>query len=307
MPTQHTHQSPHRTPHPHPGPAGAELDESAMADLLDLDAEVLHGYLSGVTAWAAELAADRPPLRILDLGSGTGTGAFALLRRFPDARVIAVDLSAQMLDHLRARSADLGMADRVRTVQADLDDPWPDLDSVDPDHPGDSVDLVWAGASLHHMADPDRVLTDVLTALRPGGLLVVAEMDASPFPRFLPDDIGIGRPGLEARAHAALAHRHSEQVPELGADWGPRLSDAGFTVEGERRVVIDLAPPLPTVTGRYAQASLNRIRPVLEDLLDAEDLTSLDTLLADDEPDSLLRRTDLTIRTSRRTWVARRP
>ena len=156
------------------------------------------------------------------------------------------------------------------------------------------------------MADPDRVLTDVLAALRPGGLLVLVEMDASPFPRCLPDDIWIGRPGLETRAHAALAHRHSEQVPELGADWGPRLSGAGFTVEGERRSVIDLAVPLPEVTGRYAQASLHRIRPALEGLLDAEDLTSLDTLLADDGPDSLLSRTDLSVRTSRSTWVARR-
>ncbi len=118
MATPHSHQS----PHPHPrhdgagpdgaGSAGADPDESGMADLLDLDAEVLHEYLSEVTAWAADLA-DRPPVRIVDLGSGTGTGAFALLRRFPDARVVAVDLSTRMLEHLRASSVALGVADRV--------------------------------------------------------------------------------------------------------------------------------------------------------------------------------------------------
>ncbi len=53
------------------------------------------------------------------------------------------------------------------------------------------------------MSDPDRVLADVFATIRPGGLLVVAEMES--FPRFLPDDIGFGHPGLEARCHAAAA------------------------------------------------------------------------------------------------------
>jgi predicted O-methyltransferase YrrM len=69
------------------GPA-AEPDEAAMAELLDLDAEVLHSYLSEVTACIDALAAE-PPHRILDLGSGTGTGALALARRFPGAGIIA--------------------------------------------------------------------------------------------------------------------------------------------------------------------------------------------------------------------------
>src|ERR1035437_8225055 len=66
------------------GPA-AGTDDSAMAELLDLDAEVLHAYLSEVTALIQQLAAELPPRRILDLGSGTGTGALALLQRFEGA------------------------------------------------------------------------------------------------------------------------------------------------------------------------------------------------------------------------------
>ena len=192
-----------------------------MAELLDLDAEVLHSYLSEVTAWIHELAADLPSRRILDLGSGTGTGTFALLQRFEGADVIALDISEQLLHHLRDKARVLGVADRIRTVQADLDAAWP---AIDP------VDLVWASSSLHHMADPDRVLTDVFGAIHPGGLLVVAEMDS--FPRFLHDDLALGRPGLEARCHAVLAEGLANEVPHLGSDWGPRLSQAGFTIEG---------------------------------------------------------------------------
>jgi SAM-dependent methyltransferase len=271
-------------------------DQAAMAELLDLDAEVLHSYLSEVTDWVHKLAAGLPRRRILDLGSGTGTGALALARRFPDADVIAVDMSEYLLDHLRGKASDLGVADRVRTVQADLDAAWPAIGTVD---------LVWASSSLHHMADPDRVLTEVFAVLPPGGLLVVAEIDS--FPRFLPDDLGLGRPGLEARCHAALAGRRAAEVPHLGSDWGSRLSQAGFTIEAERPFAIDLTPPLPASTGRYAEASLRRIRSSLDGWISADDLATLDTLIDSDGPDGVLRRDDLTVRTARTVWVARRP
>jgi SAM-dependent methyltransferase len=274
----------------------AETDSAAMAELLDLDAEVLHSYLSEVIAWVHELAADLPRRRILDLGSGTGTGALALVQSFAGADVIALDISAQLLDHLRNKARALGVADRIRTVQADLDAAWPAIDIVD---------LVWASSSLHHMADPDRVLTDVFAALHPGGLLAVAEMDS--FPRFLPDDLGLGRPGLEARCHAALAEGLAGELPHLGSDWGSRLTKAGFTIEAERTFTIDLTPPLPAAAGRYAQASLRRIRSSLNGRMSADDLAALDTLIDSEGPDSVLRRDDLAVRTTRTVWVTRRP
>jgi SAM-dependent methyltransferase len=273
----------------------AGTDESAMADLLDLDAEVLHSYLSEVTAWIQDLATE-PPRRILDLGCGTGTGALALLQRFEQADVVALDISAQLLHRLTGKARDLGVAGRVRTVQADLDAAWPAIETVD---------LAWASSSLHHMADPGRVLTGVFAALRPGGLLAVIEMDS--FPRFLPDDLGLGRPGLEARCHAAVAERHADELPHLGSDWGPRLSQAGFTIEAERPFAIDLVPPLPAPASRYAQATLRRIRSGLDGRISAGDLATLDTLLDGDGPGSILQRGDLTVRIARTVWLARRP
>ncbi|MEW1689212.1 class I SAM-dependent methyltransferase [Streptomyces sp. NPDC091265] len=285
--TSDLHTSHPHTSHPHGDHSGADVGTVAMAELLELDAEVLRSHLSELTDWLGELA-DREPAHIVDLGSGTGTGAIALARRFPQAAVIAVDVSPQMLHRLSEKVLALGLADRVRGVRADLDDGWP---------VPDTSDLVWAAASLHHMADPDRVLADAFDALRPGGLLAVTEMDF--FPRFLPDDIGVGRPGLEARLHAALNRRPA-------AVWTTHLARAGFAPEAERAFVIDLPAPLPAAAARYAQVCLRKLRSHLDGQLSADDLAALDTVVEGEGPDSVLRREDLTVRTTRTAWVVRR-
>lgn len=285
----HEHQHPGHHQHSH-----AEDDQAAMAELLDLDAEVTRDYLSEVMDWIGSLAGD-PPRQILDLGSGTGTGTLALAQRFTGAGVTAVDMSAAMLARLQEKARGLGVTDRVTTIEADLDKGWPGTGPAD---------LVWASASMHHLANPDRVLSDVFAALRPGGLLVVVELAS--FPRFLPDDIGLGRPGLEARCHAVRARAHAEQLPTLGSDWGPRLSRAGFTIEAERPFIINLTPPLPAAAGRYAQVALARMRSAFGDRLDPSYEAVLDALIDGDGPDSVLRRSDLSVRDERTVWVGAR-
>ena len=284
-------------PHEH---GAAEPDDPAFAGLLDLDAEVLESFLSEVTRWIEELAGDRPVRRVLDVGSGTGAGAIALLQRFHGADAVAVDLSTELLHRLSDKAASLGLADRIRTVAADLDDEWPGHAIGN-----ETVDVAWASASLHHLADPNRILMEILAALRHGGLLAVVELDS--FPRFLPDDIGRGRAGLEERCHAVLAQARAEALPHIGSDWGARLVAAGYTVEAKRHVDIKLVPPLPPAAGRYAQASLRRMRATLDGRLDADDLEILDALIDGDGPDSVLHREDLTVRAARSIWMGRRP
>ncbi|MET7890097.1 class I SAM-dependent methyltransferase [Streptomyces mirabilis] len=288
-------------PSPHPAPHGAhhvhehehehehEHDTGDQVEILDLDAEVLAEHLASITAW---LPIGTGPRRIVDLGCGTGAGTLALLERFPEAQLTAVDLSAAHLNRLRAKAAAAGAADRVRIVRADLDaTAWPELGTPE---------LVWASASMHHMPDPDRTLRQVHDLLAPGGLFAVVELAG--FPRFLPEDA----PGLEERCHAALDHHHAEQVPHRGADWGTKLTKAGFTVEGERTVTVDIGPPRTDAAGRYALSSLRRMRGGVASALTAEDLAALDRLLDTGGPHSILRRIDLRVRTERTVWAARR-
>ncbi len=270
-------------------------DSADLIELLDLDAEVLHGYLAEATAWVRTFAPATCE-RVVDIGAGTGSGSLALARLFPDAEVVAIDQSAEMVARIDEHAAALGLSDRVRGRCADLDEGWPDAGPVD---------LVWASMSLHHMADPERTLSDVMNALRPGGLLAVVEIDGQP--RFLPDDLGIGRPGLEVRWHTAIEPEHAARVPHLGSDWDARFAAAGLPLVGRREFVIDLRPPLPAATGRYARAYLARIRSALEGRLDADDLATIDLLLDEHGTNSVLHRTDLRVSTVRTGWAVRRP
>ncbi|MGV9499308.1 class I SAM-dependent methyltransferase [Streptomyces sp. NPDC003642] len=295
-PAPHPHSDPDSHPHPHPhthdhhAPHGGD----GQAEILDLDAEVLAGHTAAITAW---LPLRTDPHHIVDLGCGTGAGTFALLDRFPDAHVTAVDASAEHLRRLHTKACARGLRERVHTVQTDLDRAdWPDLGTPD---------LVWASASMHHMTDPERTLRTVREILAPGGLFAVVELAGHP--RFLPEDAPEERPGLEERVHAAADRLQGRHLPYRGAEWGPMLSAAGFTVEDERTLTVDIDGSGNEATGRYALGILRRIRTAVADELSPGDLTALDRLLDTEGPHSVLRRDDLTVRTRRTVWAARRP
>ncbi|HEX4082257.1 MAG TPA: class I SAM-dependent methyltransferase [Acidimicrobiales bacterium] len=287
MPEPHGHAASHQH--------GSPADGHDVDPMLDLDAEVLHEYWSTALAWVHQAADRGARHRLLDLGAGTGTGSIGLAQRFGGAEIVAVDVSPASLRRLREKAVDLGLADRIRTVEADLDAGWPDVGSFD---------VTWASMSLHHFADPTRVLRDVLAATRPGGLIAVAEL-TEPL-RFLPDDLGFGSPGFEARAIAALGAAHAATMPTLGSAWAPRLTDAGWTVVDERDVVIDLDPPQHPDAARYARAWFARLADGSADRLEPDDRTTLAALLDEDDARAPLERAKLHIRGVRTVTLARR-
>ncbi|MEU9798879.1 class I SAM-dependent methyltransferase [Streptomyces sp. NPDC051000] len=282
----------HAGTHGRMGHASATGSDIAMARLLELDAEVLASYIAELTGRLAELTSSAPA-RILDLGSGPGTGSLALARQFPSAHVTAADISPQMLHRLHERAAAHGVAERVTTLETNLDEPWTEISERGP------YDLIWAAAFLHHVADPARTFTQAFEQLRPSGLIAVTEMDF--FPLLLPEDTGFGRPGLEARLHAVT----NTQQPH---EWAGSLTDAGFTVEERRpfEIRLDHAQAGPSLNA-YAQSCLAKLRSHATDVLDADDLAALDALLDETQPQSIAHREDLRVHTTRTTWIARRP
>lgn len=257
-----------------------------MTEMLDLDAAVLQDHHREVIALAGTLVPAQS--HIIDLGAGTGAGTLALAQHLPDARLTALDVDEEMLTHLRHRATELAVAQRIRTVRADLDAAWPtDLGPAD---------LIWASAAMHHFADPVRTLAQARDALRPGGAMMITELDS--FPKFLTDPVGSA---IEDRCHDEMARHRAAAGMHMDEDWGARLEAAGFERAGERRFDISLRPPLPAQSLRYARVCLSRMRERLGDALDEHDLTTLDDIVAS------LSEQDLTIRATRLVWVGRRP
>jgi tRNA (cmo5U34)-methyltransferase len=110
------------------------------------------------------------PVRVLDLGAGTGLLAAALASALPDATFVLLDEAPAMLEQARERLSPL--ADRVETVVADLVDPLP---------PG-AFDVIASALAIHHLPDAGKadLYARAADALAPGGVFVNAEQVAGP-------------------------------------------------------------------------------------------------------------------------------
>lgn len=101
------------------------------------------------------------PGTILDLGCGTAQAAAALAARWPDARVLAMDVAPGMLREAGRREE----APRFGRVCADAE--WLPLPSA-------SVDLLFCNLMLPWCEDPDAVFAEFARVLRPRGLVTFA-------------------------------------------------------------------------------------------------------------------------------------
>jgi malonyl-CoA O-methyltransferase len=103
------------------------------------------------------------PRVVLDAGTATGHAARALKRRYPRARVIALDSSPQMLRIAAGRRSWLRPFDRVCADAMQL--PLPDA----------SVDLAFSNLLLP-WCEPDLLFAELRRVLAPGGLLTLTSL-----------------------------------------------------------------------------------------------------------------------------------
>jgi trans-aconitate 2-methyltransferase len=137
----------------------------------------------------AQVPLDRPR-RVVDLGCGPGNSTELLIERFPDADVIGVDSSPDMLRQARERLP------RCTFVGGDLST-W---------MPEQGTDLLFANAVFHWVPDHPQVLARLLQALPSGGVLAVQMPDTTNEPALSrAEKLAAAGPWAAALAHANAA------------------------------------------------------------------------------------------------------
>lgn len=279
-----------------------EADWEALAAQTELEGEVLLGFVTDTAAWVTELRGPNaaPVRRVVDIGSGPGVGTCELAKRFPDARVIAVDSSPAMLERATQRAAERSLEARVSTYHAELPGGLDELERAD---------VIWASMSLHHIGDEVDSLRILRDLLDPHGLIAIAEM-AEPM-RVLPDDLDFGRPGLFDRLDRAGATWFAEMRAGLphsvpSTDLPSMLTAAGLDVVGSRLARQRLDAPLADDARRLVLGHLRRIHKQLGEHLDEDDFSTLDVLTDADDPRSVMHRSDVFVAASRQIAIARR-
>lgn len=114
------------------------------------------------TALRHEPRLDAP---IIDVGCGGGQLALTLSAELPNSQIIGVDLSPDQVQRAKRRAAG---NNRVHFEQGSAQDlPFDD----------ETASAVISVGSIKHWPNPDDGLAEMIRVLRPGGLLIILELD----------------------------------------------------------------------------------------------------------------------------------
>jgi 2-polyprenyl-3-methyl-5-hydroxy-6-metoxy-1,4-benzoquinol methylase len=100
--------------------------------------------------------------RVLEVGCGIGTDSINFARA--GAHLTAVELSGESLRIAAERAEVMGVADRIRFVQANAEELTSALD-------GEPFDLVYSFGVVHHTPHPEKAHAEIRALTAPGGTL----------------------------------------------------------------------------------------------------------------------------------------
>lgn len=206
-------------------------DAKAMEEELNLIAQIYNRILSTGSSFHDQSRDQRlrhllkfanlaPGLRVLDVG--TGNGRLAMLLAEEGAReVVGVDISPAMLEVAEYLRVSGGAANGQRVnyrLAAAQGMPFRN----------EGFDAVTCRLVLHHTHKPDEILREIHRLLKPGGVLIVADLLAA-------DD-----PVKRATQNTIEARRNPAHVSMYTADQYRKLvTNAGLVIEGEATAVFE--------------------------------------------------------------------
>jgi SAM-dependent methyltransferase len=98
--------------------------------------------------------------KVLDAGCGTGLYTFAILEKFPNARITAFDASPEMIRVFKENLDKKGLADQVLVFQADVTHPLPSFN--------EKFDIIITGGVLEYV-NIKKAVKNLSNYLRAGG------------------------------------------------------------------------------------------------------------------------------------------
>ncbi|MBZ5711574.1 class I SAM-dependent methyltransferase [Nannocystis pusilla] len=168
--------------------------------------------------------AARPGMVVADVGAGSGFLTLMLAQAVgASGKVYALDINAGLLANIAAEARESELAN-VETMQTPEDHT--------PLAPG-SVDLVFMCDAYHHFEYPRSMMRSIRAALRPGGELVLVELERIPgkTSKHMLDHVRAGKEVFLAELLAdGFELVREEKVPELAENYVLRLrkpADAG--------------------------------------------------------------------------------
>lgn len=204
------------------------------------------------------------PGLVVDAGCGTGAGALMLARRWPQARVLAVDSSPAMLQRAEetCAAAEDGAGARVRLVEADLMG-W------DPPEP---ADVLVSSAVLHWLPHHVDVVVRWAGLVPPGGWLAftVPGNFASPS-HVVPRAVASQEP-FASRVPGLAGHLLGPDATGSPAMYAAVLAAQGLRVDAWETTYLHVLPGEDAVL-RWLRGTT--LRPVLDALADEPDLHDL--------------------------------
>ncbi len=114
-----------------------------------------------------EIARDLDEGEALDVGCGPGHAALLFAERRPRVRVTGLDASEAMIDIARGKAASAGRGNVSFAVGDALALPFEDA----------RFDVVYSLASIKHWPDRAQGIREVFRVLKPGGRMIVVEVD----------------------------------------------------------------------------------------------------------------------------------
>jgi release factor glutamine methyltransferase len=180
------------------------------------------------TELLVEIAAERVPATLLDVGTGSGAIALAVAEELPDCEVVATDTSAGALAVARANAERLGLADRVRFVEGTIPD-------------GGRFDLVLA--NLPYVEETVWAsLQPEVTEWEPREALLAGPDGLGAYRALLSDECGspLCRIGVQRTAAIAVevGEGQAAAVAELLREAGFARTDVRRDLAGVERVVV---------------------------------------------------------------------